>query len=35
MESKEKNPYKEIKKSQVETKEVREHHGGIWQEIIS
>ena len=32
---KETNPYKEIEKPQVETKQGREHHGRIWQEIIS
>ena len=35
MESKETNPYKEIEKHLVETKQGREHHGRIWQEIIS
>ena len=35
MESKETNPYKEIEKPQIEAKQGREHHGRIWQEIIS
>jgi len=35
MESKETNPYKEVEKSQVETKQGQGHHGRIWQEVIS
>ena len=35
MESKETNPYKEIEEPQVGTKQGREYHGRIWQEVIS
>jgi len=35
MESKETNHYQKIEKLQVETKQRQEHHGRIWQEIIS